>query len=277
MHLEEVGNIDLKIKSVKDKGNKVIVTFSNDEKLKISKETYLEFNICEDSFLTKSELKEISSYETRVEIVSYIKSLLAKKPYTEREVFKKALAKFENYHLVAEAIKDLKDRKCINDNDYIDNYLDYFDRNNYGKYFIINYFRNTKLDEDLIKKLEFDEENEKRKAFNYFESIKNKFVSSNFAKQKKKIYDRMLQRGFNIEIINSLINNLKIDEENEKERLVKDFKKAKAKYFQTNDKRVDANSKIVNILINKGYMLEDINEIISSDKDFFDDEVEIDD
>ena len=61
MHLEEVGNIDLKIKSVKDKGNKVIVTFSNDEKLKISKETYLEFNICEDSFLTKSELKEISS------------------------------------------------------------------------------------------------------------------------------------------------------------------------------------------------------------------------
>ena len=133
------------------------------------------------------------------------------------------------------------------------------------------------MKEELIKKLDFDEENEKRKALNYFDSIKNKFVSNNFAKQKKKIYDRMLQRGFNISVILDVLNNLKINEESEKERLRKDFKKVKMKYFITNDNQVDANSKIVNKLINKGYSLEDINEIIESDEDFDETKEELND
>ena len=133
------------------------------------------------------------------------------------------------------------------------------------------------MKEELIKKLDIKKKKEKRKALNYFDSIKNKFVSNNFAKQKKKIYDRMLQRGFNITVILDVLNNLKINEESEKERLRKDFKKAKMKYFITNDNQVDANSKIVNKLINKGYSLEDINEIIESDEDFDETKEELND
>ena len=278
MQLEEVGNkLSLKIKEIKDKGSKIIITFFDDSKLKISRPTFNNFVIVEGKELDAKTKKDIERFEEKEEIRKYIKVLVNKKPYTERELLKKALTKFKDYHLVIEVVKELKVSHLIDDEEFVDNYLDYFDKNNYGQYFIINFFRSSGLKEELIKKLDFDEENEKRKALNYFDSIKNKFVSNNFAKQKKKIYDRMLQRGFNITVILDVLNNLKINEESEKERLRKDFKKAKMKYFITNDNQVDANSKIVNKLINKGYSLEDINEIIESDEDFDETKEELND
>lgn len=268
MHLEEVGKTELIIKEIKDKGSKVILIFTNDEKLKIYKTTYLEFNLASGEVITPELGKEIVKFETQEEIVKYLKGLIAKRPYTEKVLLKKALAKFRDYHLVKKAINDLKSFKLIDDKDYIENYLDYFDKNNFGQYFIINFFRTNGLSEKMINELNFDEENEKRKAKNYFDSVKNKVVSNNFAKQKKKIYERMLLRGFNIEIILDVLNDLKIDIKTEHEKLERDYRKVKNKYFMTNDVKLDANAKIVNKLIDKGYNLDDINEIIEKDTDF---------
>ena len=268
MHLEEVGKTELIIKEIKDKGSKVILIFTNDEKLKIYKATYLEFNLASGEVITPKLGKEIVKFETQEEIVKYLKGLIAKRPYTEKVLLKKALAKFRDYHLVKNAINDLKSFKLIDDKDYIENYLDYFDKNNFGQYFIINFFRSNGLSEKMINELNFDEENEKRKAKNYFDSVKNKVVSNNFAKQKKKIYERMLLRGFNIEIILDVLNDLKIDIKAEHEKLERDYRKVKNKYFMTNDVKLDANAKIVNKLIDKGYNLDDINEIIEKDTDF---------
>lgn len=268
MHLEEVGKTELIIKEIKDKGSKVILIFTNDEKLKIYKTTYLKFNLASGEVITPELGKEIVKFETQEEIVKYLKGLIAKRPYTEKVLLKKALAKFRDYHLVKNAINDLKSFKLIDDKDYIENYLDYFDKNNFGQYFIINFFRSNGLSEKMINELNFDEENEKRKAKNYFDSVKNKVVSNNFAKQKKKIYERMLLRGFNIEIILDVLNDLKIDIKAEHEKLERDYRKVKNKYFMTNDVKLDVNAKIVNKLIDKGYNLDDINEIIEKDTDF---------
>ncbi len=269
MQLEGAGNsLNLIIKDIKDKGTKYIVTFNDDTKIKISPLVLADFNLYAGKEVSEEELNKLKKEEEKDEIKKYVKTLVNKKPYTERDLLKKALAKFKNYHLVIEVIRELKVSHLIDDEEFIDNYMDYFDKNNFGEYFIINFFRSSGLKEDLIKKLHFDEENEKKKALNYFESIKNKFVSSNFAKQKRKIYDRMLQRGFNISVILDVLNNLKINEEVENERLRKDFKKVKMKYFITNDNQVDANSKIINKLINKGYSLDAINALIDSDDDF---------
>lgn len=268
MHLEEVGKTELIIKEIKDKGSKVILIFTNDEKLKIYKTTYLEFNLASGEVITPELGKEIVKFETQEEIVKYLKGLIVKRPYTEKVLLKKALAKFRDYRLVKNAINDLKSFKLIDDKDYIENYLDYFDKNNFGQYFIINFFRSNGLSEKMINELNFDEENEKRKAKNYFDSVKNKVVSNNFAKQKKKIYERMLLRGFNIEIILDVLNDLKIDIKAEHEKLERDYRKVKNKYFMTNDVKLDANAKIVNKLIDKGYNLDDINEIIEKDTDF---------
>ena len=52
MQLEEVGNKNLVIKDVKDKGSKVILTFNDDSKVKISKLTYNNFALSEEKEIT---------------------------------------------------------------------------------------------------------------------------------------------------------------------------------------------------------------------------------
>ena len=277
MQLEEVGNFPLTVKDIKDKGSKSIVTFSDDSKLKLTNETIAEFGIVEDKVISKDEAIKLKGFEEKELIIKYLKSLVLKKPYTEKELMKKALLKFKNYYIVNEAIHDLKKLHLIDDEDFLNNYLDYFDKNNFGQYFIINFFKSNHLPENLIEKVRFNDDDEMRKAQNYFNSIKNKFVSNNFAKQKKKIYEKMLQRGFKIEIILDVLDNLKINEETEKKHLEKDYKKAKMKYYVTNDSKVDANSKIINKLIDKGYSLENINEIMENDNDFENQEEQLND
>ena len=267
MHLEEVGK-DITISEIKDKGSKISLLFDNGEKAKVYRATYIEFNLNPGITLNQEAIKEINSFDEKEEIIEYLKSLIAKRPYNEAELLKKCISKFKNYNNVSKAISELKSYHLIDDQDYIENYMDYFDRNNYGKYFIINFFKNNGLKEELIEKLEFCDENELKKARNYFDSIKNKYVSGNFAKQKKKIYDLMLRRGFSIENILEVLNDLKVNQTAELERLKKDYRKVKMKYFVTNDSGVDANSKIISKLINKGYNLEDINTIIEEDNDF---------
>lgn len=267
MHLEEVGK-DITISEIKDKGSKISLLFDNGEKAKVYRATYIEFNLNPGITLNQEAIKEINSFDEKEEIIEYLKSLITKRPYNEAELLKKCISKFKNYNNVSKAINELKSYHLIDDQDYIENYMDYFDRNNYGKYFIINFFKNNGLKEELIEKLEFCDENELKKARNYFDSIKNKYVSGNFAKQKKKIYDLMLRRGFSIENILEVLNDLKINQTAELERLKKDYRKVKMKYFVTNDSGVDANSKIISKLINKGYNLEDINTIIEEDNDF---------
>lgn len=267
MHLEEVGK-DITISEIKEKGSKISLLFDNGEKAKVYRATYIEFNLNPGITLNQEAIKEINSFDEKEEIIEYLKSLITKRPYNEAELLKKCISKFKNYNNVSKAINELKSYNLIDDQDYIENYMDYFDRNNYGKYFIINFFKNNGLKEELIEKLEFCDENELKKARNYFDSIKNKYVSGNFAKQKKKIYDLMLRRGFSIENILEVLNDLKVNQTAELERLKKDYRKVKMKYFVTNDSGVDANSKIISKLINKGYNLEDINTIIEEDNDF---------
>ena len=72
MQLEEVGNKNLVIKDIKDKGSKVILTFNDDSKMKISKLTYNNFALSEEKEIDEKLNKEINLFEQKVEISKYI-------------------------------------------------------------------------------------------------------------------------------------------------------------------------------------------------------------
>ena len=72
MQLEEVGNKNLVIKDVKDKGSKVILTFNDDSKMKMSKLTYNNFALSEEKEIDEKLNKEINLFEQKVEISKYI-------------------------------------------------------------------------------------------------------------------------------------------------------------------------------------------------------------
>lgn len=265
MQLENSGNVEMNIDDVKEKKKKCIVTI-NGKKHKFFSSTIDEFNIKEGQQIDQAQLEKIISFNEKEEIIKYCLSLLSKKPYSERELKQKASKKFVNSKEVGKAIIELKKSNQLNDRYYLKKYLQYFDDNNYGRYFITNFLTNQGIKEYLVNSVSFPDYNEEIKARRYFDSIKNKYVSNNFTKQKKKIYDKMLARGFSVDIVINILNDLKVDEQKEEACLINDFKKIKSRVKKANNPKIDQDAKIVSKLINLGYSLNSINEAITKDK-----------
>ncbi len=260
MQLEKTGNY-IEIVKIKIKDDKVLIDYKNDDKkierIKISYQTYEEHFLKEGSLL-KSELEKIIKEDTKNKIKKYISTLLMRKPYSKNDLLLKCLDKYKNDKiLVYQVIKEAERAKIIDDREYILTYLEYFNNSLYGKYYITNYFHEKEISSDIIDEIKFDEEYEKEKAKRYFELIKNKYVSSNFAKQKRRISETMLKRGFDLEIINDLLKSLNINHEVEKRKLMKEYLKLKEKDLKKEH--------IISSLVNKGYELEEVEALINSD------------
>ena len=131
MQLEEIGSIRHLI-NYKIKGNHVILLTEN-EKIKIFLATFNYFKLKINQEINRNLLVEIARYDKREEVKIYLKGLLYKRPYNEKQLYQKALAKFDSPKEVALAMKDLKQSSIVDEKDYIDNYLEYFKKNNYGK------------------------------------------------------------------------------------------------------------------------------------------------
>ena len=77
----------------------------------------------------------------------------------------------------------------------------------------------------------------------------------------------MLERGFSVDAILNVLDNLKIDVDKEQKELIKDYKKIKNKVLTKSTNGIDKYSKIVNKLIDKGYSLSMIHHAMSLDKE----------
>ncbi|MBQ9266395.1 MAG: RecX family transcriptional regulator [Bacilli bacterium] len=263
MQLENLGNIKIKYKIKSD-----YVVFDIDgDKYKVSVDFFNSLNIDENIIASDYLIEQIKSEAMVQKIVNYCRKLAVKKPYSESQLIKKINKKFDNPKELKRAFSALRNSNIFDDENYIQNYKEYFDNNLYGKYYIINYFRNQNVKQRVIDSLEFDEQFEMEKAKKFFEQLKNKYIRNNYAKQKKKIYDLMLFRGYSVEIILDVLNSLEIDETKEKKKLINSYLKIKNKLNRSSKYGVvDINSKIVNKLIAQGYNYSLISEVIAMDK-----------
>ncbi len=261
MQLEKTGNY-IEIVKIKIKDDKVLIDYKSSEdkkieRIKISYQTY-EDHFLKEGKLLKSELNEVIKEDKKNEIKKYISTLLMKKPYSKNDLLLKCLDKYKNDKiLVYQVIKEAEKVKIIDDREYVLTYLEYFNNSLYGKYYITNYFNEKEISSEIIDEIKFDENYEKEKAKRYFELIKNKYVSSNFAKQKRKISETMLKRGFDIEIINDILKSLNINHEEEKRKLMKEYLKLKEKDYKEEN--------IISTLVNKGYQLDEVENLIRKD------------
>lgn len=265
MQLEEIGNENNLLVHLKVKGKFTVLDFDT-VRFKIHTAVLHDFPLEIGSKYTKLEILKILELEENYLVKEYMISLINKKLLAVSDVIIKTNKKFHNPQCLNSIIKELKNDNLLNDNFYVKNYLIYFDTNNYGKYYIFNYFLNKKVLKSIINDISFPDGREEEKAFLYFESIKNKYVSNNYVKQKKLIYDVMLKRGFGVDIILKVLGSLHIDKEKEMEQLSKDFKKLYLKYKEKYSSNV-LFDKVVTKLVSKGYNYYEINEIIHKEKE----------
>ena len=265
--LGEIGNSNV-LKEISAKEEFITLIF-NDFKLKILPETYEEFRFYVGNAYEKETILECIARNQKNEIVRYGINKFGKKNYCSNEIKKKINKKFDEYpkEIIEEAIDILKVNHFIDDKSYVEQYLEYFTVGCYGKYYITNFFNSQKIDQSIIDEIEFDEKIEKEKAQRYFELIKNKYVSNNFAKQKKKMYENLLRRGFDISLISELLSTLEIDEKKEEKALIKSYFKEKNKILTKKDDDDSITNKIISKLVTRGYSYEKILELIKKDEE----------
>src|SRR5574344_1285974 len=250
--LEETGKIVLK--EIKNKDDKVILIF-DDDKIKLFPETLDTYKVEIGEGYDRVFLDKLKKLDLKNEGLRYAIQLSKKKLYAEKDFKDKLKKRIENDEVVDETIKELKEKKIINDEVYCKCSVDVLNDSNYGKYFIVNYLKSKKINNNIIEEITFNEEFEEEKAQKYFLSIKNKYVSNNLVKQKKKIFNALLKRGFEVNIIMNLIKSLKLNPEVEEKEIKKDYLKIKNKILDGENKKLDnySEGKIVSWLVRKGY------------------------
>ncbi len=263
----EIGNINI-LKEISAKEEYVTLNF-DDFKLKILPETYEEFRFYVGNEYEKDIILECIAKNQKNEIVRYGINKFSKKNYCSNEIKNKINKKFDDYpkEIIEEAIDILKANHFIDDKSYVEQYLEYFTVGCYGKYYITNFFNSQKIDQSIIDEIEYDDKVEKAKAQRYFELIKNKYVSNNFAKQKKKMYENLLRRGFDVSLISELLSTLEIDEGKEEKALLKSYFKEKNKILSKKEDDDSITNKLISKLVAKGYSYEKILELIKKDEE----------
>lgn len=262
MHLEEVGNIY--IKNIKIKGNKVTVEYldsnKNEERIKLNLDIYSLYKLEKNKEIDEKLWKEILDNNIKEDIKTYIIKQYNSKTISIYELKNKTNKKFKgNDELINTLIEDLIKDGTLDDSKFVKEYYSYLSKELYGKYYILNFFKLNNISKDLLLPLDFNSEKELEKALKYVNKLirKNK---SNFMKLKVKIYSRLLSRGFDQEITMKVLNELNINEEDEKKSLNKDIERIVSRELK---KKGEIDYKILNKkLISKGYKFSDINEAI---------------
>lgn len=255
MRLENTGNI---IKNIKISKKKVILYFS-DSKLEISHFAYSQDFFYVGKSLTNKEMKTLEENTLLEEGMEYALKLLKKSIYSEQAIREKLYKKEISKQNIDKIIKFLKNNDLINDNAFIQDYLEYSEEQLYGKNKIIAILKEKGIPEERIKKIKFSDSKELKKCKSLLAVLEDKYDKYNYESKKKHIYDALIVKGYDKHIILEVINLIKDkNPEDELKKLNNDFKliisKAKRKY----ENEEDINEFVVSSLLRKGYKYKDI-------------------
>ena len=123
-------------------GKKKIYLYFDEEKLEISKNTYVEFNLYVNKKLTNKEYNEIKRVEKNDKLKQYSFSLLSKSRLSEKGYIDKLISKGASSSQINSLVKEMKRLSLINDEQFVIDYLDIAKEKHIG----IN-----KIKEDLSK------------------------------------------------------------------------------------------------------------------------------
>jgi regulatory protein len=146
-------------------------------------------------------------------ILNYCLNILSKKDYTEYEIRTKLRKKFNNEN-IEDIIKYLKEYNYINDNRYTNNFIERKFKAGYGQYYIVKklYEKGIKISYNDACNI-INENNDIKIKVKELLSKKIIFEKHTDAiKLKKKCFDFLLRRGFDIGVINEVIQEVFKDE-----------------------------------------------------------------
>ena len=223
-------------------GKKKIYLYFDEEKLEISHNTYVEFNLYVNKKLTNKEYNEIKRVEKNDKLIS----------------------KGASSSQINSLVKEMKRLSLINDEQFVIDYLDIAKEKHIGINKIKEDLYKKKIDSSLIENIHLD--NEIDIARKNLISLERKYAKLNYENRKRHIYDNLLRLGFDYHIASTLINEINDkDEEQEMICLKNDYQIALRKYKNKYKDR-ELKQKVINYLLNKGYSFKDIQKLKEVDE-----------
>ncbi len=250
MQQESVGKI-LQIKYEK-KGIKII--FENFKELLLSENTFSNHYLYINKEITYKDYQDIVHEEQKNKELQKCISLLIKRQYSEFEITKKLKLKKITDEDINYFISYLKENDLINDEKYANDLFFYYNSKNIGKNKILYNLNKIGIDKKIILELNFDEDEELKKANSIILNLQNKFLDKSNLKRKQLVYNYLANNGFEKQIIDQSMKNIVyLPENEEKETLKREIIRLKVYNY---DKE-----KIIHKLLLKGYEYKLIKEV----------------
>ena len=255
MPLNENGRV---IKNLKVGKKKVVVVLSDETKLEISPNTYVEFNLYKNKKIDDKTLKEIKKRDSFDKSYQYALNVVSKKEISENALIKKLEDKKVSKSDIKDIIKLLKRYNFLDEKSLIEDYLRYASFKLYGENRIKDDLYSKGLRKEDIDKIKFNEKEELNKATKLVNKSIKKYEKSSSEETKSHLYALLLRNGFTSDIASSVISSLvELDKKKELENLKNEYKKALVKYSNKFDKK-ELDEKVINYLLRKGYRYNDI-------------------
>lgn len=261
MLLENAGK---KITNIKINKRNVVVSF-NKQKITISHSAYTLFYLYVGKQLSVVEINKLKKYSRLSAFYEYALSFLKRNHYSEFNMRQKLFDKGASKKDINEVINRLKSIDLINDDMLAEDILCFGNDKKYGKKRIQQMMFDKGLFEKTILKVRFLENEEIEKAEFHLSRLGQKYNELPFIKIKQKVYLALYSLGFDDKVINNVIHHLKKPEkEIEMNSLRHEYDKAKIRLSRRYEGDV-LYSKVFKYLINKGYLHQDVKQLIKED------------
>ncbi|MDL2211328.1 RecX family transcriptional regulator [Erysipelotrichaceae bacterium OttesenSCG-928-M19] len=246
----------LKLVKIQKEKNLCRVIFSDDSSLLCSEDDLFEYKLYKDALISQEDyqtLKEKNTYYLCLNDAIVITNI---KFYSKLQVINRLINKGHQKIVIDKVIEKLEDIKVIDDEAFYDSYVEFKIRQGYGPVYIKNKLHNLGIDRYV--EMSYDVQ---------YEIIEQLFHKSNPHKTNyqvftKKFTNKLIAQGFDLNIINDVLNN-NVFESNH-DVIKNEYLKLKNKYEEKYDK-IKLKYFIKNKLLQKGYSSDEINKIMEED------------
>lgn len=263
--LKNTGKCISKIKKYKTH----ITLFINKERINISDEVYSSFYLYEGKQLSSKEYKELIS---KIEIEKYLNygmKVASNKLLSEWKMREKLYQKEASKSQVDLVITTLKKQGLIDDQLFIEEYVEYANNHLLGKNKIKTNLLNKGIFEEDISKIKFPESVEIKKAYKLLPKLIKRYDRYNAAKQKEHIIQALIREGYDLSVALEVIKDIKLSNPKKEINLLKkDYELIRKKYARNYEGR-ELKEKIITSLLRKGYKRKDIFKMMDEEYEIY--------
>lgn len=196
------------------KRNNVLVAFNNQENILIPSALYTHLFLAEEDVLTEEQLTDIKRRIDYYNIKQNAYRYLSGRNHSKYELKTKLLRKKYDKSLIESVISDLENLGYLNDEEFALNYFKYQKGKSKGFLKIKSELIRKGIDRNILDGIEID-----NKDLNDFYESAKKIANKKYLQLSKrnidkskilsKIYQSLLSKGFTVDIITEVMNDLK--------------------------------------------------------------------